>query len=75
MTPAQILALRRLRSEQLKQSRIAANICQVDLSQLTGLSRQTIFTIERAKKSWTIDSEIMYTEGVKTLTSTKKSNR
>lgn len=60
-----LLELRRKRGEVLRQARRKYGITKVALSVKTGLSRVTITNIESGGTSWTVDSEILYLNGLK----------
>lgn len=72
MTPAEIEKTRRLKAVQIKQSRVEANINKIDLSRVSGLSRDTIDAIECGERAWSIDTEILYRNGVAQITEIKK---
>jgi DNA-binding XRE family transcriptional regulator len=72
MTPSEILLLRKIKSAEIKQSRIAANICKVRLAKESGLSRPTIDRIENGEEPWSVDSEILYVDAVNRLVAKKK---
>jgi transcriptional regulator with XRE-family HTH domain len=49
----------------LANKRISANITKKALSLKTGLSRNTIDRIENGSTSWTVDTEMLYLNGLK----------
>lgn len=65
MTPAEFLALRKVRGERLKKYRLAANVSKSELSRRSGLARQTIDKIESGEEGWLIDSELVYLQYLK----------
>jgi DNA-binding XRE family transcriptional regulator len=75
MTPGEILLLRKIRSDQIKQTRITANICKIKLSKEAGISRPTIDRIEKGEEPWSVNSELLYIQGVANLVSIKKNKK
>lgn len=65
VTNNRMTTIRLLRAWELKSFRKQSGITQEILSQLSGLSRQTIINIEKAKIGWNVDSEILYFEAIK----------
>lgn len=60
-----ISAIRIKRGNELRSYRIEKRLTQLQLSQLSGLTRSTIIKIESGLIGWNIDSEILYFETIK----------
>jgi DNA-binding XRE family transcriptional regulator len=73
MTTGEIQLLRQLKSAEIKQHRMAAGICKSELARQTGLCRQTIDVIERGERAWTVDTEIIYLQGITKILSLRPS--
>lgn len=67
MLPTELFALRKLRSDELKQIRIAKNITKESLAEKATISRKTIDRMESGKHSYGIDSEILYLNALETV--------
>lgn len=57
---AQRLALRKQKSDELRLLRLATRMSIKDFSKVAGISAFTISCIESGKRSWTVDTEIIY---------------
>lgn len=61
MTPEQISTFLKLRSAALKKLRREKKVSKYQVATGTGLSRNTIDTMETGEKGWNVVSEIIYT--------------
>lgn len=62
-----VLILRKQRGQQLKELRLSKKVTILALSKETGMHRSTISNIEKGGNSWSVDSELIYLEGLKRL--------
>lgn len=60
-----IIAIRKERAKILKEYRIEIGLTKTELSNLSGLHRTTIDSIESGTIGWNIDSELIYFETLK----------
>lgn len=67
MTPDQIESLLKIRSEVLKKLRRSKRITKIQVAEQTGLSRNTINTLENGSAGWNVVSEIIYTTYIVSL--------
>lgn len=64
MTPEDLVQKRKLRGQQLKKLRIEKNVSQNELVVRSGLAWPTITRIENGTAGWSIDSELLYLDGL-----------
>ena len=65
MNPLSLTHNRKQRALQLRSLRINAKFSKSSLARKSGLSRPCIDRIESGETSWDVDSEIIYTEALK----------
>lgn len=59
-----ILRERKQRAYNLKDLRLNSGLTQIKLSELSGLSQCAISKLERGNVSWSIDTELIYTQTI-----------